>query len=103
MRDIHFAKLLIENELQYKVIYNTNLDVNKGIDILIIYNNKNYGVNLYTKTKRAFDGRLKKEKRHALYENIVYIELPVEFDAYKKTGDFYLYSKKEIIQLKKYL
>ena len=60
-------------------------------------NEINIAVNLYTKTKRAFIGRTKKENRHYLYENIIYIELPVEFNGSVKIGDFFLYGNREII------
>ena len=99
IRDLHFSKLLSEKTNNYKIIYNTNLDVKEGIDLLVIANEINIAVNLYTKTKRAFIGRSKKENRHNLYENITYLELPVEFNGSVKVGDFFLYGNREIIEL----
>jgi hypothetical protein len=99
IRDLHFSKLLSETTENYEIIYNTNLDVKEGIDLLVIANNINIAVNLYTKTKRAFVGRSKKENRHNLYDNITYIELPVEFNGSVKIGDFFLYGNREIIEL----
>jgi hypothetical protein len=99
IRDLHFSKLLSETTENYEIIYNTNLDVKEGIDLLVIANKINIAVNLYTKTKRAFVGRSKKENRHNLYVNITYIELPVEFNGSVKIGDFFLYGNREIIEL----
>ncbi|TGV00680.1 TaqI family restriction endonuclease [Flavivirga rizhaonensis] len=99
IRDLHFSKLISENATDYKVIYNTNLDVKEGIDLLVIVNNKNIAINLYTKTKRAVIGRIKKESRHIPYDNITYIELPVEFNGSNEIGDFFLYGNREIAQL----
>ena len=51
IRDLHFSKVLSEKFSDYLVIYNTNLDVIEGIDLLVIANNKNIAINLYTNTK----------------------------------------------------
>ena len=99
IRDLHFSKLLSEKTNNYKIIYNTNLDVKEGIDLLVIINKINVAVNLYTKTKRAFVGRNKKGNRHILYDNITYVELPVEFNGSVKIGDFFLCGNREIIEL----
>jgi hypothetical protein len=99
IRDLHFSKLLSEQTNNYKIVYNTNLDVKEGIDLLVIVNNINIAVNLYTKTKRAFIGRNKKENRHIMYDNITYIELPVEFNGSIEIGDFFLYGNREIVEL----
>ncbi|MBT5531263.1 MAG: TaqI family restriction endonuclease [Cytophagia bacterium] len=99
IRDLHFSKVLSEKFSDYLVIYNTNLDVIEGIDLLVIANNKNIAINLYTNTKRAFTGRTKKENRHIQYDNICYIELPVAFKGSVEKGDFFLYGNREIVQL----
>ena len=99
IRDLHFSKLFSEKTNNYQIIYNTNLDVKEGIDLLVIVNKINIAINLYTKTKRALDSRNKKENRHNLYFNIKYIELPVEFNGSVKIGDFFLYGDREINEL----
>lgn len=101
VRDLHFAKLLSEKSSHYKIIYNTNLDVKEGIDLMIATKEKYFAVNLYTKTPRAFTGRIKKENRHTIYDNISYIELPVKFKGSTAIGDFYLYGEREIAELEK--
>lgn len=91
--------MLSDKSAYYEVVFNTNLDVPEGIDLLLVGLDANVTVNLYTKTTRAFTGREKKGKRHAQYDNIEYVELPVEFNGSMKIGDFFLYGDREIIQL----
>jgi hypothetical protein len=100
IRDLHFSKLIVKELEGYEVIYNTNLDVKEGIDLLVMRNNIYFAVNLYTKTARALIGREKKETRHIKYDNIKYIELPVEFKDSLEIGDFFLYGRREVDQLK---
>jgi hypothetical protein len=78
-----------------KVIYNRKLDINEGIDLLIIKNDLNYAINLFTATSRSFQGREKKEKRHKAYNNINYINLPVHFKGSYVCGKFFLYKEDE--------
>jgi hypothetical protein len=98
VRDIHFTCYVKEN-INGDVIYNTKLDVEDGIDMLISYNDKHYAINLFTATKRSFKSREKKEKRHKKYDNLIYIELPVEFKGSYICGDFFLYKENEYKKL----
>lgn len=85
----------------YKVIYNIGLDVKEGIDILMINNNINYGVNLYTNTENSLDSKSKKMYRHTIYDNINYIDLPFDMKNISlQIGDFYLYSEYDMNNLK---
>jgi len=99
VRDFHFSVFLKENFKDAKIIYNRKLDIEEGIDILIIFNSNYFGINLYTNTTRAFIGREKKEYRHVNFDNVHYIELPVEFKGSVKCGDFFLYGEKEFNQI----
>ena len=101
VRDLHFSLLLNESSKHSEIIYNRDLDVKCGIDVLVIFKGINYAINLFTPTKRAYIGRNKKTHRHSMYENIVDIELPVKFNDEHKHGDFFLYGNQEIIQLRK--
>lgn len=95
VRDIHFA-LFIKNTLPLEtVIYNQSLDVEDGIDLIIIHNEIPYAINLYTNTRRAYLGREKKKYRHSTYSNIKYVELPVDFKGSKQIGRFFLYAERE--------
>jgi hypothetical protein len=101
IRDLHFSAYVKENFDTAEIIYNRKLDVEEGIDLLIIYDGKYWGINLYTDTKRAHDGREKKENRHTKFDNVIYVELPVEFKGSVKCGQFFLYGEKEYKQILK--
>lgn len=95
VRDLHFMHYVKENITESKVIYNRKLDINEGIDLLIIRDNINYAINLFTATSRSFEGRGKKENRHKTYDNINYINLPVHFKGSYVCGKFFLYKEDE--------
>lgn len=99
VRDLHFMHYVNENLTDSKVIYNRKLDINEGIDLLIIKNDLNYAINLFTATSRSFQGREKKEKRHKVYNNINYINLPVNFKGSYTCGKFFLYKEEEFGKL----
>ena len=103
VRDFHFSKLLSKRKNNYEVIYNTNLDVQEGIDLLIKKGTENIAINLYTNTKRAIEARKKKGNRHTVYSNIKYIDLPVNFKGSFKLGDFFLYGNDDADNLDKLL
>ncbi|MFW6009109.1 MAG: hypothetical protein ACOCP8_07590 [archaeon] len=98
IRDLHFAKLLRKKTCFEKVIYNLELDVKDGIDILIKHNNKKYAINLYVKTDRSKYYRKKKNNRHKEH-NFINIDLPIGFEDSYKLGEFYLYSYRDIVRL----
>lgn len=101
VRDLYFNKYVSENICGYNVLYSLELDINDGIDLLL-YNDKHvYGINLYTNTKRAKLCRKLKENRHELFDNVTYIEFPVEFKTSYKVGDYFLYGKHEFDNLLK--
>ena len=100
VRDIHFNKF-IEEKLGSKcqVIYNTWLDIVEGIDLMVITKKNYYGVCFFTNTRRAYTGRKAKEHRHTLFDNVKYVEMPMEFEGSVKAGDFFLYGEKEYNEL----
>lgn len=100
VRDIYFNKYIQEKlGTRCQIIYNTKLDIEEGIDLMIITSKGIYGVCFYTNTKRAFAGRKAKENRHILFNNVKYIEMPLEFQGSVRAGDFFLYGEKEYIEL----
>jgi hypothetical protein len=101
VRDLYFNKLVKENLPNVTSCYNKKLDIEQGIDLMISTNDKNYAINLFTDTERAYIGRNKKQNRHKNYENVEYIEFPVNFKGSLKCGDFFLYGNEEFINLKK--
>lgn len=100
VRDVYFNKF-IEEKLgtRCQIIYNTRLDIEEGIDLMIITSRNNYGICFFTKTRRAYDGRKAKEHRHTLFDNVKFIEMPMEFQGSVKAGAFFLYGEKEYKEL----
>lgn len=96
VRDICFNKY-IEEQLSQKcmIIYNIDLDVVEGIDLMIVTKKNNYGICFYTDTNRAYAGRSVKNHRHTLFDNVKYIEMPIKFKGSVHAGDFFLYGEKE--------
>jgi hypothetical protein len=76
-----------------------DLDIKDGIDLLVIKDNKINAINLFTDTRRAYKGRSKKVFRHKNYENVNYLELPVQFMGSNKVGEFFLYGNRELQQI----
>ncbi len=100
VRDVYFNKY-IEERLgsQCQIIYNTQLDIEEGIDLMIITRGNNYGICFFTQTRRAYQGRAAKTHRHTLFDNVKYVEMPVAFQGSVKAGDFFLYGEKEYNEL----
>ena len=104
VRDVVFNKYVEQHLTDFNVKYNIKLDVEEGIDMLLEDSNGHcWGVCLFTDTKRGYLGRTKKEHRHILFENVNYVEMPVAFKGSLKWGDFFLYEKKELNELKNIL
>ena len=99
MRDFHFAMVLHHSGQFEKVIYNTDLDLQEGIDILIVQDGLYFGVNLFTDTRNANHGRIVKVNRHTPFDNVIPIDLPVTLDDNTACGSFYLYGQKELRDL----
>ena len=94
VRDWHFA-LFLSERLPHHVLYNPQLDVEEGIDLLVSHHGRLFALNLYTNTKRAYDGRLQKQHRHTPFSNMTYVELPVALKGSVMAGQFYLYGERE--------
>ena len=95
IRDIHFNKYVENKMKKFNVLYSLDLDINDGIDLLLYNNEKMYAINLYTNTRNAKIGRECKKYRHEKFNNVEYIELPVNLDETHKLGNFYLYGETE--------
>jgi hypothetical protein len=100
VRDIHFAKYVSENLDVEKVIYNQKLDIEEGIDLMILNGNNYFAINLFTNTGNAHFGRQKKTFRHINFTNVKYLDVPVEFKGSIKCGNFFLYGNRELIAIK---
>ena len=96
VRDVHFNKY-IEERLgsRCQVIYNTKLDIEEGIDLMIVTRKNNYGICFFTNTRRAYTGREAKTNRHVPFDNVKYVEMPVNFQSSVRAGSFFLYGENE--------
>lgn len=96
VRDFHFNKILSELARDYKIIYNSILDIEHDIDTMLIKGDQYWAACLYTETKRANIAREWKEHRHERFLNVHYIELPVTLGEDNKHGQFFLYGEREM-------
>ena len=99
VRDLYFNKLLEKNNDGYIIVYNIKLDFERDIDTMLIKNNRYWAACLYTKTKNGKKARKWKENRHIRFDNVSYIEFPVEFTQERQFGDFFLYGEPEVSEL----
>lgn len=98
IRDIHFYFLLKESNLFEKVDYSLYQDYAVGIDLIILYNDKEYCISVYIGTNRGKSFKNKKTKRHD-YSIITEIELMVSFETLNKVGNFYLLNENHVKNL----
>ena len=57
VRDVYFNKYIEERlGMKCRIIYNTRLDIEEGIDLMIVSQKNNYGISFFTDTNRAFTG-----------------------------------------------
>lgn len=94
VRDLHFSAYLNER-FEGNVIYNRKLDIDLGIDILLIFKERFFALNLFTQTNRALAAREKKRVRHIAFSNVHYIDLPIRLDNCYACGSFALYGQKQ--------
>ncbi len=95
VRDIHFGCSLRERLLGYIVLYNRALDTEEGIDLLISFGQRFWGLNLFLNSERSLKGRAKKSTRHLPFENVKYVDIPINKFS-NQVGKFYLYGQPEI-------
>lgn len=95
VRDLHFGKILSRHKDFDDVFYNTHIDVDCGIDLILIKNGIKLGLILFTNTKNSLKARIRKRLK-AKKVNIKTIELPIDFKESLKCGQFFLYSHREI-------
>lgn len=100
VRDLHFGAYINQQWKEVKVIYNRKLDVEMGIDLLLVHPKKMIAVLLFVQTVRSLVGTKKKQLRHWRFSNVEYIELPIRLNDCYKSGDFFLYREKQLLQLK---
>lgn len=96
IRDVMFA-YFIKDKLKgtdKDVVYNENLDRYDNIDIMIC-GKHNWGIHLFTNTKRANNFRKKKDGRHEdVFSNVREIDLVLDLSRERKSyGNVFLYDE----------
>ncbi|MDX9697570.1 MAG: hypothetical protein RBT49_17390 [Bacteroidales bacterium] len=92
IRDFHFYLKCKESKLFDDVKYSLHQDYFDGIDLMLKYNEKEFHISLFVKTKRAKSFKIKKYNRHD-YSNANELTLEVDLTSNsKKVSNFYLYS-----------
>ena len=85
---------------EVEVRYNLNLDL-KGIDIVLVYRERIYGLRCYVDTKRSKYYKLLKSDRNPNWENIQYIDMPCPIGGRRHKGEVWLYGDRDIDNIKK--
>lgn len=89
IRDLHFS--LMCNEFEG--------DVDRGIDMMFVKNEKFYGVGLYTKTSRGKGFRKSKKEKYLKFKNVGYIDFPINLSRCKEIGRFLLCDEQDLLGL----
>jgi hypothetical protein len=98
VRDHHFYLMLAAEHCFDRVIYSCKNDIS-GKDLIVQHKGKEYFISLFVKTKRStFFKQIKNTFRH-IYSRKE-IPLPLELDAAKKCGDFFVYDQGDLQQVK---
>ncbi len=97
IRDFHFYLLATESKMFDKVFYSYKDDIN-GKDITIKQNDIVYVISLFVNTKRSRGYKIIKNIRR--HEYINEIQLPLNLNEAYKCGDFMLYRKKDLENIK---
>jgi len=100
VRDIHFSKFLKSKLTNTTVVYDTYIDLKRGIDILLIHNEKFYGLKIYTNTPEGnLQAEDKTKNRINEYANVKYVPVISENRGSIKVGRFDLLSNREYQQV----
>lgn len=106
IRDIHAAFLFKEkitkyfDDIRVKVIYNRELDNKENIDILIVKDERYFGLKLLTSTYNANKYKNEKICRHnEPFDNVEYIDVPLSFNTCPKYGEIFLYGENDYIHV----
>lgn len=101
IRDIMFAYYIKSKGID--VIYNETLDTIENIDLLIVGKKANWGVHLYTNTKRGKQFRSMKDNRHLDdFSNVIDIDLTIDLGRHDRDnhGNLKLYDEQDYNKLK---
>lgn len=100
IRDLHFYFLCKESGEFDEVIYSFSADIYDGIDLKVIYNEREFAISLYVSTPRSKEFKQKKYGRH---QPLSIPEICIEIDPFNPkyyVGDYALYQKEHVLLLK---
>jgi len=101
-RDLHFL-LSLRKFLDCSLIYSKKLDMENGIDIMVSDGLIYYGLELFLKSDRSDEFREKKKDRSNKFDNVTYVEIPLEKDKASKIGGHCVYGIEHLLQVEKLL
>ena len=94
IRDVIFSLQLKEILTKHgvEVIYNVQLDL-RGVDILLIHDNKKYALELFVDTKNSRYWRKIKEGRNSKFDHVKHIEMPLPVGGRRKLNNIWMYGE----------
>lgn len=98
VRDIHFAVYLKEHG--YDVFWNSTVDVDYKMDVVVTIDKQPYGLALFTDTKRGNSNRARKITESSVPNGFIEIALPIKLreEGYK-VGDYFVYGKRQELKM----
>jgi hypothetical protein len=99
VRDIYFLALLREQGLH--VEYDATQDVEEGVDLVVVHNNRRVQLHLFLASPRARQGRAKKNRRHTFVGE--HLDLVLQPDECKSVGAFWLPTLTHVQKVKTFL
>jgi hypothetical protein len=102
VRDLHFALQIKKEIADVHVVYNTKLDMQHDIDVLLVKNERYIALSLFVQTKNADRARKAKKSRHKLFDNVEYKQLEISVTEVEK-NELALYSSVELHKVRQIL
>lgn len=99
VRDIYFCALLREQGLH--VEYDPTQDVQEGVDLIVTHAGRRVQLHLFLASKRAQQGRAKKEQRHHFVGE--HLDIVLRRNECKIVGAFWLPTRQHVQQVKTFL
>lgn len=105
VRDLHFRTLLKYTDIFDDYSYSKLDDLKYGVDFSVKYKYNLFYLHCYIGTKKSLDAKKIKDKRKFAYKltdgEHINVILYFDDDKTKKVGDFFLYSKKHLYDIKR--
>jgi len=101
IRELHFIRKIYEDNFFDEVIYNFELDLRKGFDLVVKTGNIYYGLKIFVSTKRSYMYLDKKKYRQDNNVELFKLNVPFNFKEKQKynRSDILLYEDKDVKNL----